>query len=497
MATHEAGTAEPFVNAPTVQELLRDASREVRSILWEVTALDGPGLAAAWPWFAAQAAGALGSVPLPAPATTQLVQRAQGSRSRPHRWGPPVDAEPDPHLVGAGRALAAVAELLRRYATPPPSVEAGREADQVRRRIAECLFVGAHATALGLAEHATRLRPARAGLAFARPAVRLVVGGANQAQSRRLASELATFEAHAAHYLAAPGVPEPPPGPVRRRLEHVVDPDRLAQAMAEWEVTAMRVVYSQPPCVRDLAGVARAEQAVLMYTMVILNATARASVIDPGDFDLLIRPRLQEAQAAWGEVATRWPAQMTTPAPHSLAGVQASAQLHEALGEITREGNTWATPALIARRVALAEVAGALRDAAMASVSRAERFAELPAELAEAGQLRAPARLLAAMQPGRNGPGHELDTAVRIADVANRRIVRVMPEQTAGARAAALALGRKLTSLTAALQTLPLGRPPRAPTEPAASARQPLWRAGPAGPAVASTQSVRRAAPGR
>jgi hypothetical protein len=267
--------------------------------------------------------------------------------------------------------------------------------------------------------------------------------------------------------------------------------------MAEWEVTAMRVVYSQPPCVRDLAGVAHAEQAVLMYTMVILNATARASVIDPGDFDLLIRPRLQEAQAAWGDVATRWPAQMTTPAPPSLAGVQASAQLHEALGEITREGNTWATPTLIARRVALAEVAAALRDAAMASVNRAERFAELPAELAEAGQLRAPARLLAAMQPGRSGPGHELDIAVRTADVANRRIVLVMPEQTAGARAAACALGRKLTSLTAALQTLPLGRPPRALVEPAASARQPLWRAGPAGPAAASTQSVRRATPGR
>ena len=43
------------MNTPTVQEFLQDASREVRSIMWDVSALDGPGLAAAWPAFAARA----------------------------------------------------------------------------------------------------------------------------------------------------------------------------------------------------------------------------------------------------------------------------------------------------------------------------------------------------------------------------------------------------------------------------------------------------------
>ena len=37
------------MNSPSVGELLQDASREVRSIMWEVTALDGPALGAAWP----------------------------------------------------------------------------------------------------------------------------------------------------------------------------------------------------------------------------------------------------------------------------------------------------------------------------------------------------------------------------------------------------------------------------------------------------------------
>jgi hypothetical protein len=196
------------VNSPSVGELLQDASREVRSILWEVTALDGPALGAAWPAFAAQARDALAAVPLNDPATRLLIDRTAGPRPRPNQWGPPVDAEPDPHLIRAGQALAAVADLLKRHARPARSLEAQHDADLARQRIAGCLFVGSHATVLALLEHATRLQPARAGFAFDRPEKRLAVNGANRAQSRRLASELATFEAHVAHHLARqPGRP--------------------------------------------------------------------------------------------------------------------------------------------------------------------------------------------------------------------------------------------------------------------------------------------------
>ena len=121
--------------------------------------------------------------------------------------------------------MAAVVELLRRYATPPTSTAAGHDADLARRHIAEALFVGSHATALGLREHANRLRPARSGIAFERPEVRLAVRGATLAQSRRLASVLATFEAHVSHYLARPPEREP-----REAAQVVVDPDRLPQA---------------------------------------------------------------------------------------------------------------------------------------------------------------------------------------------------------------------------------------------------------------------------
>ena len=474
------------MNAPTVEELLRDATREVRSILWDVTALNGPGLAAAWPAFAAPARQALAAVPLPDPATRLLMHRAEGSRSRPNRWGPQVDAEPDPHLKQAGAALAMVAELLRRHAAPPRTA-AGHDADLVRRRIAECLFIGSHATALGLREHATRLQPARPGIRFERLERRLAVPGANQAQSRRLASDLEAFEAHVAHYLAGT------PFPVRRtRPEYFVDPDMLPLALAQWEVTALRVLHAQSPSVRDLTGVAHAEQALLVHAIVILNAAACASVIDADDFDRQIRPRLEDAQAAWGDVASSWPAQMTTPAPPSLAGVEASAQLHQTMGQITRDGNAWATPERIAERIQLAETAGLLRDAVAASGSRAERFAELPGELARAGQLHAPARFLATMERNSSGRGPRPNNALRTTDVANRRTVVVRPEQTADASATACDLRRQLASLTAALETVPLGRQSLAIVESAFSSQAAARGARPARPALANIQLDRK-----
>jgi len=476
------------VNTPTVQELLQDASREVRSIMWDITALDGPGLAAAWPSFAAHARDALSAIPLPEAGTRLLIHRAAGPRYRPNRWGPPVDAEPDPHLVRAGQAMAAVADLLTRYAAPPTSMAAGHDAELARLRIAECLLVGSHVTALGLHEHSARLQPARAGLAFNRPETRTAVKGATLAQSRRLASELATFEAHLSHYLARPIE--------REQLEaaqEFIDPDRLSEALAQWEVTALRVLHGQPPSVRDLAGIAHTEQALLVHTVVIMNAAAGATVIDPDDFASQIRPRLQDVQAAWGNVAATWPAQMTTPTSPSLAGVEASAQLHRALGEITRDGNGWATPAQIAQRVHLADVAGLLRDTAMASANRAERFAELPAELAHAGQLRAPARLLVTMERRPIGRGHEPESAVRTTDIANRRIVAVRPEQTTEATATARDLGRQLTSLTHALETLPAGRRNLVVVGSASSPQAAARGARPVHPAPASVEFDRRA----
>jgi len=440
--------------------------------MWDVTALDGPALAAAWPAFAGHASHALAAVPLPDEATRLLIHRAAGPRYGPNRWGPLVDAEPELHLLRAGQALAAAADLLNRYAAPPASAAARNDTDLVRRRIAECLFIGAHATALGLGEHANQLRPARAGIAFEQPGLRLAVNGAGLAQSRRLASELATLQAHTAHYLA--GQPSPD---TWRRSENFVDPDRLPHALAGWEVTAMRVLHAQPPSVRDLAGIAHTEQALLTHTIVLFNAAARAAVIDPDDFASQIRPRLENAQTAWGDVAASWPAQMTTPAPPSLAGVKASAHLHQALDEITRGDNVWATPALIAKREHLVDVAGLLRDAVEASSGRAERFAELPAELAAAGYLRAPARLLAATERHPNRREPEPENTVRTTDVANRRIVVVGPEQMAGSRTTACDLGLRLRSLTQSLETLPLGRQRRVVVKPASIAKAAVERA--------------------
>ena len=453
-----------FGNAPTVAELLHDCAREVRSIMWDITTLNGPELAAAWPAFATAAGEALAAVPCPDPAARLLAARMAGPRPRPNRWGPPVDADPDPHLLAAGAGLTAVAGLLARHATPPTSAGAAHDGDLARRRIVEALVIGAHATSLGLFEHASRLSLARAGITSQYPGTGRAAAGATLAQSRRLASELDTLQAHGTHYLAEAGGREP-----RRDGRSFVDPDRLPHVLAAWEVTTMRVLHASPPSVRDLAGVAHAEQALLVHTMVILNAAAKVAVIDIEGVTGQIGPRLADAHRAWGDVAASWPAQMTTSAPPALTTVEASAELHQALGEITREGNGWATAALIDERVHLRQVTAQLRDALGAGSLCAERFAELPDELARAGQLRAPARLLGATGGPADRTATQLDGGPRITDVANRRIVTVLPQQTAGATKTARRLQAAMTSLPQALETLPLAGRSRSGAEPASS----------------------------
>jgi hypothetical protein len=455
------------MNNPTVAELLQDCVRQVRCIMWDITTLDGPGLAAAWPAFAANASAALDAVPCPDPRTQLLAVRTAGPRPRPHRWGPLVGARPDPHLLAAGRGLGTVADLLVRYATPPKSVEAARDADLARRRIAECLLIGSHAAAAGLYEHASRLRPALPGLAFSQPGGRLAVPGASLSQSRRLASELDTLQAHCAHYLAG----QPVDGSACA-ADQLVDPDLLGRALAGWEVTALRLLHASPPSVGDLAGVAHCEQALLMHTVVILNAAAQVGLVDPHAVSAQICPRLEEAHCAWGAVAASWPASMSTQTPPASAGVWASSNLYRAPAQITRYGNGWATPAMIAQRVHPGEVSEVLRGAVLASANRAARFAELPAELARAGQLHAPARLLLALEMASNGRGAKNADGVRTRDVANARIVQVGPEHTTGATSAARTLGRRLRSLNQALETLPtLGPGGMAPVRPAPTGR--------------------------
>lgn len=141
----------------------------------------------------------------------------------------------------------------------------------------------------------------------------------------------------------------------------------------------------------------------------------------------------------------------------------------------------------------LAEVVLLLRDVVEASGSRAERFAELPTELSRAGHLHAPARLLVAMERQTSGREPETESAVRASDVVNKRIVAVQPEQTTGATATARHLRQQLTSLTAALETLPLGRKSLAVVGSGSSAQAAAREVQPAGPALAQVHRAGRA----
>ena len=432
------------MSSPSVGELLDEADREVRSILWDITELDGPALAASWPRFMESAHDALVTLQ---PIDTQaklLVLSAEGPGPRPHRWGRPVDVAPDPRMERATTALRDVAELVGRHAGGWAG--AAPDAEHCRRRVSATMYCAAHAARTGLREHAQQRQPARPGVAFIRPSEALVVPGLQRIQLPRLISAIEALEAQAERLVTRNlrffgGSPTPHGG--SDSPAH-----NLAEVLARWEITSRRLLAAEVPSVADLAGIATTQSAMMANAEAILRA---AAVVGAADADAVSRahPMLSAAQAAWSATAASWSGFGTVGRGPDPGGAQASTEVLRALHEITRDSNGWADPAAIASRCELPATIEAIGHAVTSGERLADRYVELPAELAAAGLLRGrPDKL----PSGVSVDAHGRET-VSLA-IAGRSTVTVRPGQTDILDAAANTLMERSRALGPVMDTI-------------------------------------------
>lgn len=444
------------MSSPSVGELLDEADREVRSILWDITELNGPALAASWPRFMDSAHDALVALQ---PADTQtrlLVLRAEGPGPRPHRWGRPVDAAPDPRMERATAALRDVAELVGRHAGRWAA--AAPDVEYARRRISATIYHAAHAARTGLREHTQQRQPARPGVAFIRPPEPLVVPGLQRAQLPRLISAIEALEAQAERLVTGNlrffgGSPTPRGG-------SDLPAHDLAEALARWEITCQRILAAEVPSVADLAGIATTQSALMANAEAILRA---AAVVGAADANAVSRahPMLSSAQAAWSATAASWSGFGTMGRGPDPGGAQASTEVLRALHEITRNSNGWADPAAIASRCDLPATIEAIGHAVTSGERLADRYVELPAELAAAGRLRGrPDKL----PSGASVDAHGRET-IRLA-IAGRSAVAVHPGQTDILDAAANTLMERSRALGSVMDTIAGQRTPGPPGQP-------------------------------
>ena len=131
-------------------------------------------------------------------------------------------------------------------------------------------------------------------------------------------------------------------------------PDRLAEALARWDVQAHRALSSQPTAA-NLMLLAQTQTMITGASQVLLQAGALAGRLP--DYHSRLSPALDGAHAAWAATARAWteltpPSQRRPTAEMSAAAAEARA----ALRELTHDRTGPASPAAIAARVDLGRV---------------------------------------------------------------------------------------------------------------------------------------------
>ena len=252
--------------------------------------------------------------------------------------------------------------------------------------------------------------------------------------------------------------------------------DRLHSALVALDIHSHRVpAYDPTPA--NVTLVARTQAHVMTTTSLVLHAGATTGALSAAGTDRC-QPALDAAQTAWADAATTWD-RLNGPGPRRTDPdlFAAATEVHAAVAEITHDGATLATPATIAARVNVSEVAHVLQHAGAAAVD----VAHVLRDTTEGAPMQVPARAalvaFAAAQaqidpeqvrPCRDGP-EQLSSPVdprallRNGDVALPGPVRDHLQATA---ALAVTAAGAVMSATAALDLGATSRLPRPPASP-------------------------------
>ena len=174
-------------------------------------------------------------------------------------------------------------------------------------------------------------------------------------------SRLDVFEQIAGHYLFGSNQ--------RQASEPLSVTDRLASALAVWDIQAHRslAAHPSPP---NLACVARVQALIATTSGVVAEAAAQTGLIDSAASERFAT-LIDTSQLAWTRAADRWselinPAARTDP---KLLG--AASEVRAALAAAAHDQTGWAAADVIASRIDLPTAVAQLQLATAAAVDMA------------------------------------------------------------------------------------------------------------------------------
>lgn len=310
--------------ARSVGELLLDTEFIAREVLFDAPDLDAAAMVRTW-GEVVHSAGQLW-VALPYGPAGDLageglmMDRLQEMTTALHRairarpW--PGGGPPDPRLAAMAGNLDRAGELVRAaHPGRPTRAQTRDDLAAARTRLMHGLYLGAHGVALAVrsrvrelqAEHDPKRRPAK---------------GRSLSDTRAVENRLAAFEQLAGSYVARTY-----PGALRGEHRLAPQRDRLAHALAGWDVQAHRALAHDPSSA-NLMLVARTQAMAVGYAQLLLAAAAQCGHLPRQEYATALAPAVEAVLQAWTSTARTW-GELTPPSQRHC-----TPQLAVAAGEV-------------------------------------------------------------------------------------------------------------------------------------------------------------------
>ncbi len=329
----------------TVGDLLLEADLAVRELLWDAPPDVAKARARTWGEVVEAAAELWAAIPdrTGDRSMERIHKLTDGMYRAQQRTGWPGVGDGDPQLERAAECLSRAAEMVsaRRHPTARLSEAAHLDSVAARTRIMHTVYVASHGVGTALRWYAIDMRRVLDGKGR-------VAQGQSADQSENMLTRVGTAERLAGTYLDGRW-----PAGLAGQHRELVEPQRLAQAVATWAVQSRRTLTGSPT-VADLLYTVRTERDLVLSGGRVLQAAADRRAIDGEQHAVRLRPALAELDDSWGRVAGDL-ADLTglqrRVAPDLLA---AGTELRAALREITSDLGGVAAPAAMAQRADLA-----------------------------------------------------------------------------------------------------------------------------------------------
>ncbi|MGV1009114.1 MAG: hypothetical protein ACOYBY_10990 [Dermatophilaceae bacterium] len=349
------------VDARSVGELLLDADLTSRAALWNPAADLATARARTWGEVVEAAAQLWSAIPDRAgdPSMRRIAQLTAALHRTQRRTQWPGAGPTDPHLESIATSLTRAAQLVagRRHTTAALSPAAHLDSEAARTRLMHVLYASAHSTTVCLDRYAETLRQRLSQHQALR-------AGESPRRAQDTRERVAAVERLAGSYLLSRW-----PAALTGEHRDPIEPDRLQQALARWDVQAHRTLAGTPTAI-NLTWIVRVQRDITLATAIIGSAAGARGVLDPQHTQRL-GSALAALEQAWATVgAALEPLQGRHRRPDSTL-LLAAGEARAALRDITHEGAGLTTHAVMASRVDLAAAAASLGDSLTAGVDLA------------------------------------------------------------------------------------------------------------------------------